>query len=139
MGDGVNIAARLEGVAKPGAICLSEDAYRQVKQRLDLKVTDLGATQLKNIAEPVHVYSLEVGQPAEAKPASAANASVKPESWASTSRWSSRWLALAAITAPSLRGRRRLVHARRAHNEAGAGCPSLDRGASAHESLRRGA
>jgi adenylate cyclase len=38
MGDGVNIAARLEGVAKPGAICLSEDAYRQVKQRLDLKV-----------------------------------------------------------------------------------------------------
>ena len=43
MGDGVNIAARLEGVAKPGAICLSEDAYRQVKGRLDLKVTDLGA------------------------------------------------------------------------------------------------
>jgi hypothetical protein len=38
-GDGVNIAARLEGVAKPGAICLSEDAYRQVKQRLDLAVT----------------------------------------------------------------------------------------------------
>ena len=47
---------------------VSEDAYRQVKQRLDLKVTDLGATQLKNIAEPVHVYSLEVGQPAQAKP-----------------------------------------------------------------------
>ena len=47
MGDGVNIAARLEGIAKPGAICLSEDAYRQVKGRLDLAVTDLGpnATQ----------------------------------------------------------------------------------------------
>ena len=42
MGDGVNIAARLEGVAKPGAICLSEDAYRQVKGRLDLAVADLG-------------------------------------------------------------------------------------------------
>jgi adenylate cyclase len=42
MGDGVNIAARLEGIAKPGAICLSEDAYRQVKGRLDLKVSDLG-------------------------------------------------------------------------------------------------
>ena len=69
MGDGVNIAARLEGIAKPGAICLSEDAYRQVKGRLDLAVSDLGATQLKNIAEPVHVYSLEVGQPAQAKPA----------------------------------------------------------------------
>jgi adenylate cyclase len=68
MGDGVNIAARLEGIAKPGAICLSEDAYRQVKQRLDLKVTDLGATPLKNIAEPLRVYSLEVGQPAQAKP-----------------------------------------------------------------------
>ena len=37
MGDGVNIAARLQGVAKPGAICLSEDAYRQVKWRLDLE------------------------------------------------------------------------------------------------------
>ena len=64
MGDGVNIAARLEGIAEPGAICLSEDAYRQVKGRLDLAVTDLGPTQLKNIAEPVRVYSLEVGQPA---------------------------------------------------------------------------
>ena len=61
MGDGVNIAARLEGIAKPGAICLSEDAYRQVKGRLDLAVTDLGPTQLKNIAEPMRVYSLRVG------------------------------------------------------------------------------
>ena len=66
MGDGVNIAARLEGVAKPGAICLSEDAYRQVKSRLDLAVTDLGQTQLKNIAEPLRVFSIEVGKPAEA-------------------------------------------------------------------------
>ena len=51
MGDGVNIAARLEGLAQPGAICLSEQAYWQVKGRLDLAVTDLGPTQLKNIAE----------------------------------------------------------------------------------------
>ena len=72
MGDGVNIAARLEGIAKPGAICLSEDAYRQVKARLDLAVSDLGATQLKNIAEPIRVYSLEVGIPAQAKPAAQA-------------------------------------------------------------------
>jgi TolB-like protein/class 3 adenylate cyclase/Tfp pilus assembly protein PilF len=71
MGDGVNIAARLEGVASPGAICLSEQAYWQVKGRLDLKVTDLGATQLKNIAEPIRVYSLEVGQPVDAKSAPA--------------------------------------------------------------------
>ena len=70
MGDGVNIAARLEGIADPGAICLSEDAYRQVKGRLDLAVHDLGPTQLKNIAEPIRVYSLEVGKPMQAKPAS---------------------------------------------------------------------
>jgi TolB-like protein len=74
MGDGVNIAARLEGVASPGAICLSEQAYWQVKGRLDLKVADLGATQLKNIAEPIHVYSLEVDQrvDSESKPFSPA-------------------------------------------------------------------
>jgi adenylate cyclase len=69
MGDGVNIAARLEGIAAPGAICLSEDAYRQVRGRLDLAVTDLGLTQLKNIAEPVRAYSLQVGAPAVARPA----------------------------------------------------------------------
>jgi adenylate cyclase len=63
MGDGVNIAARLESVAKPGAICLSEDAYRQVKSRLDLNVRDLGTITLKNIAEPVRAYSVEVGKP----------------------------------------------------------------------------
>src|SRR5450432_1203308 len=69
MGDGVNIAARLEGIAQPGAICLSEDAYRQVRARLDLEVSDLGQTQLKNIFEPVRVFSLQVGLPAQAKPA----------------------------------------------------------------------
>jgi adenylate cyclase len=69
MGDGVNIAARLEGIATPGAICLSEQAYWQVKGRLDLEVTDLGPTQLKNIAEPVRAYSLEAGERARAKPA----------------------------------------------------------------------
>src|SRR5262249_5955044 len=55
------------------AICLSEDAYRQVKARLDLAVSDLGPTQLKNIAEPVRVYSLEVGKPAELKPSPASH------------------------------------------------------------------
>jgi TolB-like protein/class 3 adenylate cyclase len=71
MGDGVNIAARLEGIATPGAICLSEQAYWQVKGRLDCAVVDLGPTQLKNIAEPIRVYSLEVGAPAHARPAPA--------------------------------------------------------------------
>ena len=80
MGDGVNIAARLEGIAKPGAICLSEDAYRQVKGRLDLAVTDLGPTQLKNIAEPIRVYLLDVGAPVQGRlaPTSAPEKSAPP-------------------------------------------------------------
>src|ERR1700729_3931030 len=63
MGDGVNIAARLEGICAPGAICLSEDAYRQVKGRLSLAVTELGPKELKNIVDPMRVYSLQVGVP----------------------------------------------------------------------------
>jgi TolB-like protein/class 3 adenylate cyclase len=66
MGDGVNIAARLEGIAAPGAICLSEDAYRQVKGRLDMAVTDLGPKQLKNIEGSIRLYSLQVGEPSQA-------------------------------------------------------------------------
>jgi TolB-like protein/class 3 adenylate cyclase/Tfp pilus assembly protein PilF len=75
MGDGVNIAARLEGMSAPGGICLSEDAYRQLKGRLNLAVSDLGLKALKNIADPMRVYSLEVGEPAPAKlaPAPAAD------------------------------------------------------------------
>jgi adenylate cyclase len=69
MGDGVNIAARLESICQPGAVCLSEDAYRQVSGRLDMEVTDLGPTKLKNIEKPIRAYSLEVGKPALAKPA----------------------------------------------------------------------
>jgi adenylate cyclase len=61
MGDGINIAARLQGVARAGGICISDDAYRQVKSRLDLKVSDLGPVPLKNIAEPMRAYSPEVG------------------------------------------------------------------------------
>jgi len=68
MGDGVNIAARLQSVAKPGAICLSEQAYWQVKGRLEMAVSDLGKKPLKNIAEPVHAYSVDVGKPAQARP-----------------------------------------------------------------------
>src|SRR3984957_7824024 len=78
MGDGVNIAARVQGLPEPGGICLSEDAYRHVRARLDLAVTDLGPTQLKNIAEPMRLYSLEVGVPAQAKPAPVAKPAEKP-------------------------------------------------------------
>ena len=69
MGDGVNIAARLEGIAEPGGICLSEDAYRQVRDRVKETFVDLGEKELKNIARPVRVYALKVGaSDAEASP-----------------------------------------------------------------------
>jgi hypothetical protein len=66
MGDGVNIAARLEGVAKPRAICLSKTLIAKLSRGY-LAVSDLGPTKLKNIAEPVRVYSLEVSVAAPVK------------------------------------------------------------------------
>jgi class 3 adenylate cyclase/TolB-like protein len=57
-GDGVNVAARLEGVAEPGGVCMSWDAYRQVKGKVDIAVADLGEQRLKNIAEPVRVFAI---------------------------------------------------------------------------------
>src|SRR5499426_763950 len=66
-GDGVNIAARLEGIAQPGGICISDDAYRQVRGKLDANFQDAGEQELKNIARPVRVYQLRAGsQPTEA-------------------------------------------------------------------------
>jgi class 3 adenylate cyclase len=56
LGDSVNIAARLEAIADPGGICLSAAAYEQVRGKLDLTVDDIGETELKNIARPVHAY-----------------------------------------------------------------------------------
>ena len=79
---------------------LSEQAYRQVKGRLDLAVTDLGPTQLKNIAEPVRAYSLQVGVPAVAKPATQA-------------RGRSRRAKAFALQSRSSRRRRRADRARR--------------------------
>ena len=55
-GDGVNVAARLEQMAEPGCVCISEDAYRQVRGRLSLAWRDLGERRLKNISTPVRVY-----------------------------------------------------------------------------------
>src|SRR5215510_12758070 len=60
-GDGVNIAARLEGIAEPGGVCISDDAYRQVRGKLDVDFLDAGEQELKNIARPVRVYQLQLG------------------------------------------------------------------------------
>ena len=55
-GDGVNIAARLESIAEPGGICISEDAFRQVRGKVEAGFADIGEQQLKNIARPVRAY-----------------------------------------------------------------------------------
>jgi adenylate cyclase len=61
MGDGVNIAARIESIAEPGGICLSDDAFRQVRDRVKETFVDLGEKELKNIARPVRVYAVKAG------------------------------------------------------------------------------
>ena len=72
LGDGVNIAARLEGICEPGGVLVSGAAYDHVRGKVDGSFADLGPKELKNIAEPIRVYSLEVGVAAAAKPAPAA-------------------------------------------------------------------
>jgi adenylate cyclase len=57
-GDGVNVAARLEGIAEPGGICISDDAFRQVRGRFEAEFADLGEQSLKNIARPLRVYRM---------------------------------------------------------------------------------
>jgi adenylate cyclase len=55
-GDGVNIAARIESLAESGTVCISDNAYQQIKGKLSLDLTDMGEQQLKNIERPVRVY-----------------------------------------------------------------------------------
>jgi adenylate cyclase len=73
LGDGVNIAARLEAIADPGGICLSEAAYGHVRKALPLTFTDLGPQTVKNIEEPIRAYALKAPSPI-----SAAMRSTKP-------------------------------------------------------------
>jgi class 3 adenylate cyclase len=68
LGDGVNIAARLEGIAEPGGVCLSDDAYRQVRGKVQVEFADIGEQNLKNIARPLRVYRLVLGPWAGACP-----------------------------------------------------------------------
>jgi DNA-binding NarL/FixJ family response regulator/class 3 adenylate cyclase len=67
-GDGVNIAARVQTLAKAGAICLSDNAYQQVKGKLAVHITDIGEQQLKNIARPIRVYTVGL-ESSQARPA----------------------------------------------------------------------
>src|SRR5664279_2612945 len=67
-GDGVNIAARLEGLAEPGGICISDDAHRQIRGKLDFAFADMGQQSLKNIAEPMRAWQIRIGATADAVP-----------------------------------------------------------------------
>jgi TolB-like protein/class 3 adenylate cyclase len=66
-GDGVNIAARLEGIAEPGGICISDDAQRQVRGKVDIAFEDMGSQTLKNIVEPMRTWRVQLGRPAAAQ------------------------------------------------------------------------
>src|SRR6202795_985676 len=59
-GDGVNIAARLEGIAEPGGVCISDDAQRQIRGKVDITFEDMGAQDLKNIAEPMRAWRMQI-------------------------------------------------------------------------------
>src|SRR5216684_4160128 len=59
-GDGVNIAARLEGIAEPGGVCMSDDAYRQVRGKVEIACDDMGQQSLKNIAEPMRAWRVRL-------------------------------------------------------------------------------
>src|SRR5580704_16121622 len=69
LGDGVNIAARIEGIAEPGGILISEDAWRQVQGKVAANFVDAGEQSLKNIARPVRIYRVELGKQSAAEPA----------------------------------------------------------------------
>jgi adenylate cyclase len=66
-GDGVNIAARLEGIAEPGGICISDDAHRQIRGKIDIAFDDIGEQTLKNIVEPMRAWQIRLA--GEAAPA----------------------------------------------------------------------
>ncbi len=80
-GDGVNVAARLESIAKPGGVCVSSKVYEEVKRKLDLMFVDGGMQRLKNIADPVAVYHVVSGEGtmSAAAPAAQAPASLVSE------------------------------------------------------------
>jgi TolB-like protein/class 3 adenylate cyclase/tetratricopeptide (TPR) repeat protein len=60
-GDGVNIAARLESIAEPGGVCISDDAYRQIRGKIEIICDDLGSQILKNITEPMRTWQMRLG------------------------------------------------------------------------------
>jgi adenylate cyclase len=68
LGDGVNVAARLEGIAEPGGICISDAAYQKVQDKVAAEFIDIGDQQLQNIARPVRTYRVRQDGAARPKP-----------------------------------------------------------------------
>jgi adenylate cyclase len=93
-GDGVNIAARLEQISPPGGICLSEDAYRQVRGKVEIPIRDGGEQRLKNIANPIRVYCIE---PSVAAAVSSAVPPAQPTRQSSVRVWAG--VAITAVVA----------------------------------------
>jgi adenylate cyclase len=85
-GDGVNIAARLEGIAEPGGICISEDAFRQVRGKVDAEFIDIGEQSLKNITRPVRVYRVRPRSPHPNPPPQAGREARAARGWGPRSR-----------------------------------------------------
>jgi adenylate cyclase len=103
LGDGVNVAARLEAVCEPGAICLSASAYDQVRGRIEAEFADLGEQELKNIARPVRAYALSPATIAAVAAATPARALATDRARGSPARaLSPRLGALAAALAVAL-------------------------------------
>jgi adenylate cyclase len=67
LGDGVNVAARLEGIAEPGGICISDAAYQQIRDKMDTNFEDVGEQRLKNIERPVRTFRVRLGGAEKAK------------------------------------------------------------------------
>ena len=77
-GDGVNIAARLEGIAEAGGVCMSDDAYRQIRGKVEIACDDLGPQTLKNIAEPMRAWRVQLGGQSAVKAQSGSPAGQAP-------------------------------------------------------------
>lgn len=130
LGDGVNVAARLEGIAEPGNICISSSVYDQIAGKLDLGFADLGAQSLKNIDRPIHVYRIE----REGRRAPGASGWAKPRP--ATGTWIAGALA-AIIVAAILAWYLDLLPVSRQAERAGVPAPAADERAKAEAELAK--
>ena len=109
MGDGVNIAARLEGVCEPGGLCLSEDAWRQVRDRIPAPFVNRGETALKNIARPVRAYGLSAAALGATRSGARPPAPALKRFRAPSSRFGAAMIVVAALVAFGLTWRAGIV------------------------------